>query len=62
MRFVRPFDHSPRRGTVLPMLGVCLIGLFAFTALAIDLGDTRRVPDGLPERGRHRRADRHAER
>lgn len=27
-----------RAATVLPMLGVCLIGLFAFVALAIDLG------------------------
>lgn len=30
-------QHS-RRGTVLPMLALCLIGLFAFTALAVDLG------------------------
>ena len=27
-----------RRGSVLPMLGVCLIALFAFVALAVDLG------------------------
>ena len=27
-----------RRGTILPLLGVCLIGLFAFVALAVDLG------------------------
>ena len=27
-----------RRGTVLPTLGVCLIGLFTFVALAVDLG------------------------
>lgn len=30
--------RANRSGTVLPMLGVCLIGLFAFVALAIDLG------------------------
>jgi hypothetical protein len=30
--------RRPRRGSVLPLLGVCLIGLFAFAALAIDLG------------------------
>ncbi len=27
-----------RRGSILPMLGVCLIGLFGFVALAVDLG------------------------
>lgn len=27
-----------RRGTVLPMLAVCLIGLFTFVGLAVDLG------------------------
>ena len=30
--------HQPRRGTVLPMLAVSLIGLFSFVGLAIDLG------------------------
>lgn len=35
MRATRPFR---RPGTVLPMLGVCLIALFAFVALAVDLG------------------------
>ena len=37
---MRPPDRPrpARRGTVLPMLGVCLIGLFAFVALAVDLG------------------------
>src|SRR6185312_11063434 len=30
--------HKPRRGTVLPMLAVSLIGLFSFVGLAIDLG------------------------
>src|SRR5262245_27052856 len=38
MRITRPFRHAARRGTVLPMLGIGLIGLFGFTALAIDLG------------------------
>lgn len=34
-----PTDRTAlRRGTVLPMLAVCLVSLFAFTALAIDLG------------------------
>ncbi|MDB5305810.1 MAG: von Willebrand factor type domain protein [Gemmataceae bacterium] len=33
------YTHRPaRRGTVLPTLGVCLIGLFSFVALAVDLG------------------------
>ena len=27
-----------RRGTVLPVLGICLIGIFGFVALAVDLG------------------------
>jgi len=27
-----------RRGTVLPMIGVCLIAIFSFVALAVDLG------------------------
>jgi len=27
-----------RRGSVLPTLGVCLIALFGFVALAVDLG------------------------
>ena len=27
-----------RRGTVLPMLAACLIALFTFVALAVDLG------------------------
>lgn len=31
-------EQSARRGTVLPMLALCLIGLFSFTALAVDLG------------------------
>ncbi len=34
-RFVPPVA---RHGTVLPMLGVCLVGLFGFVALAVDLG------------------------
>jgi hypothetical protein len=35
---MRATRRPNRSGTVLPMLGVCLIGLFAFVALAIDLG------------------------
>ena len=35
MRHVR---RDPRRGTVLPLVGICLIGLFGFVALAVDLG------------------------
>ncbi|MBY0458315.1 MAG: hypothetical protein K2V38_13320, partial [Gemmataceae bacterium] len=35
MRAVRP---GRRPGSILPMLGVCLIGLFGFVALAVDLG------------------------
>ena len=35
--FERPKSH-PRRGTVLPLLGCCLIALFSFVALAVDLG------------------------
>jgi len=31
-------DQHSRVGTVLPMLALCLIGLFTFTALAVDLG------------------------
>src|SRR5687768_15326464 len=27
-----------RRATVLPMIGVCLIAIFSFVALAVDLG------------------------
>ncbi|MFO0799033.1 MAG: Tad domain-containing protein [Gemmataceae bacterium] len=27
-----------RRGTVLPMIGICLIAIFSFVALAVDLG------------------------
>ena len=38
MRITTSFHGSPRRGTVLPMLGIGLIGLFGFTALAVDLG------------------------
>lgn len=38
MRFAQSSRGPSRRGTVLPLLGCCLIGLFAFTALAIDLG------------------------
>ncbi len=38
MRIARPNGSSHRGGTVLPMLAVCLTGLFAFTALAVDLG------------------------
>jgi uncharacterized membrane protein len=35
---MRPTHRTDRRGTVLPLVGVCLIGLFAFVALAVDLG------------------------
>lgn len=35
---MRRTSRTSRRGTVLPLLGVCLIGLFTFVALAIDLG------------------------
>src|SRR5437868_1745812 len=35
MRIGRP---DTRRGSVLPLLGVCLIALFTFVALAIDIG------------------------
>jgi hypothetical protein len=36
---IMPVERPTRRaGTVLPMLAVCLVGLFAFTALAVDLG------------------------
>ncbi len=35
MRAIRRPTH---RGTVLPMLGVCLISIFGFVALAVDLG------------------------
>ncbi len=38
MRLTQFAGRSPRPGTVLPMLGVCLIGLFGFVALAVDLG------------------------
>jgi hypothetical protein len=38
MRLAYPEHSARRRGTVLPMLAVCLVSLFAFTALAIDLG------------------------
>ena len=38
MQITRSIHGSPRRGTVLPMLAVCLIGLCGFTALAVDLG------------------------
>src|SRR5438105_1678396 len=39
----RPARRGPGRprargGSVLPLLGVCLIGLFGFVALAVDLG------------------------
>ena len=38
-----PAAHSsrparPRRGTVAPFLGICIVGLFGMVALAIDLG------------------------
>lgn len=36
MRATRRPDQ--RRGTVLPMIGVCLIAIFSFVALAVDLG------------------------
>ncbi len=35
MRATRPLS---RRGTVLPMIGICLIAIFSFVALAVDLG------------------------
>lgn len=38
MRWASATNRRGRRGTVLPMLGVCLIGLFGFVALAVDLG------------------------
>ena len=38
MRIVCWSRSSHRCGTVLPMLAVCLVSLFAFTALAVDLG------------------------
>jgi hypothetical protein len=34
----RPGARALRRGTVLPMLGVCLMALFGFVGLAVDLG------------------------
>jgi hypothetical protein len=37
MRIART-GRRPRRGTVLPMLALCLVGLFGFVALAVDLG------------------------
>lgn len=30
--------RGPRGGSILPLLGICLIGLFGFVALAVDLG------------------------
>lgn len=38
MKLTRFGDRRRRPGTILPMLGVCLIGLFGFVALAVDLG------------------------
>jgi hypothetical protein len=38
MRVRRNAGRSKRAGTVLPMLGVCLISLIGFVGLAIDLG------------------------
>lgn len=38
MKWASATNRRDRRGTVLPMLGVCLIGLFGFVALAVDLG------------------------
>src|SRR5262249_9205697 len=38
MRTKRLACCTVRHGTVLPILGVCLIGLFGFVALAVDLG------------------------
>jgi hypothetical protein len=35
---MRVTRFAVRRGTVLPMLGVCIVGLFGFVALAVDLG------------------------
>lgn len=35
---MRAVHRRSRSGTVLPMMGVCLIGLIAFVALAVDLG------------------------
>lgn len=38
MKMGRSTNRRDRRGTILPLLGVCLIGLFGFVALAVDLG------------------------
>ena len=38
MRLTRSASRPARPGTVLPLLGICLIGLFGFVALAVDLG------------------------
>jgi len=38
MRIASLAHRSTRRGTVLPMLALCLVALFAFVALAVDLG------------------------
>jgi len=35
---VLPTRRPTRRGSIVPLLAVCVIGLFAFIALAIDLG------------------------
>ncbi len=35
---LRATRRSIREGTVLPMIGVCLIAIFSFVALAVDLG------------------------
>lgn len=35
---MRAARRPTRRGTVLPMIGVCLIAIFSFVALAVDLG------------------------
>ena len=40
-----------RRGTVLPTLGVCLISLFGFVGLAIDLGMMAVCANAVSERG-----------
>ena len=38
MRIANSGHRADRRGSILPLLGVCLIGLFGFVALAVDLG------------------------
>ena len=34
----RPQVRSTRRGSIVPMLAVCVTALFMFVALAVDLG------------------------